>query len=142
MSLESALQEHTFMKVERPPSPWQPSTGDAQLKSLLQAIVAAAKTLGAPSEDLTFNVSNVVVERFEDEIGPQIPSPGEYLAITIRGNVDLGPDARWSPPESSPTGLLAALHPQLLDARATFAYIRSISTIGSLTVFLPRAIPQ
>lgn len=141
MRLDTLLQG-AGLAVERPPRLWDADTDEAQLRVLLDAMIAAARGGAAADSRLVLNVSNVVVEpatdRDEDE-EPE-PRPGEYVAVTVSGSTDLGPDSRWPPrrPER-PSALLESLQALFPPARVPFAYVRRIAPAGSVTVFLPRA---
>ena len=124
------------MKIERPPEIWEAETEDTRFLPLLGEIIAAALVSGTPLGDLTLNASNIVVEPPEDGEAAMVPPPGQYVAITVRGRTDLGPNDRWPSPQR--TGLLGRLHHQLEVAGARFAYVRRIPPEGSLTVFFSR----
>ena len=130
------------MKVERPPELWEADTEDVRLLPLLGEMIAAALSKGAPLGELTLNASNVVVERPVDAEGePMLPLPGEYVALTVSGDTDFGPDGVWPASPDRLTGLLERLADRLVVAGARFAYIRRLPALGSLTVFFPRAGP-
>lgn len=140
MRLESILRAHSAMKRERPPELWEADTEESRLLPLLDEMIAAALRGGTSLGDLTLNASNVVVEPSEDAEGLG-PAPGEYVAITIRGPVDLGPDDTWPSSASPRPGLLSRLHPGLEVVGARFAYVRRIPPQGSVTVFFSRRAP-
>ena len=126
------------MKVERPPELWEADTQDWQFLALLGEIIAAVLAGGTPLEELTLNASNIVVEPSEDAEDPVVPRPAEYVAITVRGPTDLGPDDTWHPLAPHRPGLLSRLHHRLEAAEARFAYVRRIPPDGSFTVFFSR----
>src|SRR5262245_27661 len=97
MRLDALLHAHGFMRVERPPELWEADTEDVRFLPLLGEMIAAGLATGASLGDLTLNASNVVVEPFDDDCCPQVPEVGEYVAITVSGPADFGPDAVWSP---------------------------------------------
>jgi hypothetical protein len=68
------------------------------------------------------------------------PAPAEYVAVTLRGPVDLGPDEVWHPSAPPESGLLLTLHARLAAAGARYAYIRRMAPHGSLTVYLARLV--
>jgi hypothetical protein len=138
MRLEPILRAHAFMKVERPPELWEPDTEDWRFVPLLGEMIAAALASGTPLQELTLAAANVVVHPSDDDEAPEIPPPAEYVAVTVRGRADFGPDARWHPSASRRTDLLGRLHDRLDAAGAAFAYIRRIPPEGSFTVFLGR----
>ena len=140
MRLDALLRAHAFMKVERPPEIWEADTEDVRFLPLLGEMIAAALSRGAELGALTLNVSNVVVESAADEEGAEGsgPLPGQYVAVTVSGSVDLGPDSTWRPRGPRASGLLGRLVERLAVACARYAYVRRIPPSGSVTVFLSR----
>ena len=138
MRLEALLRAHGFMKVERPPELWEADTEDVRLLPLLGEMLAAGLGSGAPLEELTLNASNVVVQADESEESPQIPRPGEYVALTVSGHSDFGPDDTWFPGSAPGQSVLARLREPLETAGAKYAYVRRIPPRGSCTIFLAR----
>jgi hypothetical protein len=143
MRLDALIRAHGFMRTERPPELWQADTEDIRLVPLMGEMIAAALSRGAELSELTLNVSNVVVEPDVDDPSDStsIPAAGEYVAVTVSGATDLGPDAVWPDRADSATGLLVRLHDRLQTAGARFAYIRRMPAGGSITVFLRRLQP-
>ena len=139
MRLEPFLRAHAQMRVERPPELWEAETEDEQLVPLIGEILAAGLSRGISLGELTLNVSNVVVEESDDG-EPMVPPPAEYVAITISGPADFGPDDTWHPTESQHRGLLGRLHDRLQMVRARFAYVRRMTPNGSVTVFFARVL--
>ena len=92
MRLEALLRAHGFMRVERPPELWEADTDEAHLIPLLGEMIAASLARGGVLEELSLNAANV---RVEDDGGD--PSPGEYVALTVRGKVAWEADAVWLP---------------------------------------------
>jgi hypothetical protein len=138
MKLDAILNAHAFMKVERPPQLWDIRTEDEPFIRLLGEMIAAGLSKGAPLAELTLNASNVVVEEKPDE-NSQLPPAGDYVAITVSGDSEFGPDDTWRPqPAPSGQGLLTRLHRELTVAEARYAYIRRAPSQGSLTVFYAR----
>jgi hypothetical protein len=149
MEFDALLRAHGFMKVERPPEMWAADTEDTRFVPLLGEMIGAALSHGVALADLTLNVSNVVVDASGDEDDTVDPTPGEYVAVTVVGAVDLGPDGSWVPASSSwvpalagtsqsRSPLLARLHDRLVTAGVVYAYVRWLPPQGSITVFLPR----
>jgi len=139
MKLDALLRAHAFMNVERPSEIWEADTEDVRFVPLLGEMIAALLSKGASLGDLTLNVSNVVVESFDDEgTGPR---EGEYVAVTVAGAGDIGPDERWRPDRPAASGLLNGLGARLTAAGAQFAYVRRVPPDGSITVFLARCRP-
>jgi len=139
MRLEPILRAHGYLKVERPPELWAVDTEDVRFLPLLGEMIAAALSRGASLEHLTLNASNVVVQPSDDG-EPMVPPPGEYVAITVRGPIDFGPDDTWHPTAPQRPGLLFDLQDRLENARARYAYIRRIPPDGSFTVFCSRLV--
>ena len=141
MRLEALLRAHGFMRTERPPALWEARTELERLVPLVGEMIAAALAGGGVLEQLTLAAANVAIEPPEEgDDGAQLPPPGEYVAISVRGATDLGPDARWLPGDSA-TGLLGRLGARLDAAGARWAYVRRLPGEGSITVLLDRA-PQ
>lgn len=151
MRFEALVRAHGFMKTERPPEIWEADTEDVRLLPLLGEMISAGLCGGAPLEELTLNVSNVVVPADagsrgagsdgggEEGHGPPV---GEFVAVTVRGRTDLGPDHSWRPGHPPrPNLLLGRLETRLADAGALFAYVRRMPPEGSVTVFLRRLSP-
>ena len=141
MRLEPILRAHEYMKVERPPELWEADTEDSRFLPLLGEIIAAALAGRTPLGELTLNASNIVVDPPEEGEAPGVPEPAEYVAITVRGPTDLGPDDTWHLSAPDRPGLLLRLHHRLEAAGARFAYVRRIPPEGSLTFFFSRLAP-
>ena len=140
MRLDALLRAHSFMKIERPPELWEADTDDVRLLPLLGEMIATPLSYGIRLEELTLNASNVVVEPDEDGAEQQLfPLPGEYVALTVSGQVDIGPDETWHPAASGGQELLSRLHQRLETAGARFAYVRRIPPDGSITVYFARS---
>jgi len=139
MRFEALLRAHSFMKVERPREIWEGETEDWRFIPLLGEMIAAGLADGAPLEELTLNAANVTVAHGEDDEDLSLPS-GDFVAITVSGAVDFGPDARWLPSAPPAAGILLRLDEKLESAGARFAYVRREGARGSLTVFIVRAL--
>jgi len=137
MRLEPILRAHAFMRVEQPPALWEPDTEDWRFVPLLGEMIAAGLAGGAPLEELTLAASNVVVSPSDDG-DREVPPPAEYVAVTVRGASDFGPDDRWDPAAFARGGRLGGLHDRLVAAGARFAYVRRLPGDGSFTVFFAR----
>ena len=140
MKFDALLLAHGFMKTERPPVMWEAETEDVNFLPLLGEIIAAGIGGGSSLEELTLSVSNVVVQpdaSGESEQGRRPPA-GEYVAVTVRGKTDLGPDDTWLPGDLG-QGLLQRLIRRLADSGALYAYIRRLPPEGSITIFFRRA---
>ena len=142
MRLDALLRAHAYIKVERPPEIWEAETEDVRFVPLLGEMIAAALSGGAELGQLTLNASNVVVEASEDDDpSGHGPLAGEYVAVTVSGPTDVGPDASWRSDSRGGKGLLHRLHDRLLVAGAAYAYVRRIPPNGGVTVFLRRLTP-
>jgi hypothetical protein len=139
MRLDALLRAHGFMRVERPPQLWEADTDDLTFIPLLGEMIAASLARGARLEELTLNVANVTVPAPEpgDAGGP---AAGDYVAVTVRGEVDWEADATWSVERPWVLPWLEDLTQRLAAARARFAYVRKLTHAGSITVFLPRLV--
>lgn len=138
MQFDTFLRDHAFMKRQTPPVLWEADADQARLNALVDAVLEAASSRGAAVSDLTLNLSNVVVDAPEEGDEPgNGPEPGDYVAVTIGGHVDLGPDDRWTPARPPSAALLSSLAVRLTDASVRFAYVRRLPPDGSVTMFLP-----
>jgi len=139
MRLDAVLRAHEFMRIERPPELWEADTEDVRLLPLLGEMIAAGLSTGAGLGELTLNASNIVVEPVEDDSScPREPLPGEYVAITVKGPTDFGPDGTWSAGSERASGILARLRERLKTAGAQYAYVRRLQPEASFTVFFSR----
>jgi len=139
MKLDALLRAHGFMKVERPPVIWEADTEDTRFVPLLGEMIAAALAGGGELSALTLNASNVSVDLMDDEPEGSGPPSGEFVAITVSGATNLGPDGTWQPERPSSVTLLDRLADRLAVAGARYAYVRHTPPTGSITVFLSRA---
>jgi hypothetical protein len=137
---ENLLRAHGFIKTEHPPDVWEAETEDVRFVPLLGEMIAAPLSTGAELGELTLNVSNVVVEHdpSDEDTEGSGPLPGEYVAVTVKGRADLGPDCTWRRDGGSPSGLLGRLVERLETAGAHYAYVRRLPPEASITVFLAR----
>jgi hypothetical protein len=86
--LDGILNAHAFLRVERPPELWATSVELEPFIRLLGEMIAAALVRnGHKLEEITLNVSNVVVE--PEAAGPA--PEGDHVAVTIRSRGDWGP---------------------------------------------------
>ncbi len=136
MRFEALLRAHGFMKVERPPEIWEGETDDVRFIPLLGEMIAAALSHGTELAELTLNASNVVVPPDAVEEG-RGPAAGEYVAISVSGRTNLGPDSTWNPGGPA-SGLFGRIEERLITAGVRYAYVRSAPPNGSVTVFLSR----
>ena len=128
------------MKTEHPPDVWEADTEDVRFVPLLGEMIAASLSTGAELGELTLNVSNIVVERDpSDEDGEGSgPSPGEYVAVTVKGRGDLGPEGTWRRGGGTSSRLLSRLIERLETAGVHYAYVRRLPQESSITLFLAR----
>lgn len=134
MDLDGPLRAQGSLKVERPPALWEADTELEPFLALLGELIALGLGRGNRLEELTLNVSNVVVE--PDEEGGSIPD-GEFVAVTLRGAGSWDDDV-WRADQGPTTGLLGSVGPSAEAAGAVYAYARNLGPEGSVTVFLPR----
>ena len=118
---------------------WEPETEDEPFLRMLGEMIALGLGRGNELEDLTLNVSNVVVERDEDDEEVEWIPEGEYVAITVRG-AGAWDDDTWRAGQGPTTGLLRNVGPAAEAAGAVYAYARDLDPEGSVTVFLPRVL--
>lgn len=140
MDLEALLRAHAFVRVERPPLLWSPDTEDEPFLRMLGEMIALGLGRGNELEDLTLNVSNVVVEPDEDDEELDWLQDGEYVAITVRG-AGAWDDDTWRTGQGPTTGLLCDVGPAADVAGAVYAYTRDLAPEGSVTALLPRLVP-
>ena len=126
------------MRIERPPELWEVDTEDIRFLPLLGEMIAAGLSAGASLGELTLNASNVVVEASEDEGHACRPAPGEYVALTVKGPADFGPDGSWVPTAGGQGGIACRFGERLETAGARYAYVRRLAGRGSFTVFFSR----
>jgi len=128
------LRAHGFLRVQHPPELWAADCDDERLIRLTGELLSVALVRGTELADIGLRASNVVVT----DAGP--PAPGEYVALTVDGAGDWGPESIWEP-ESQ---IVLLNHDVDAAARAVgirWAYTRSDPAGGSVTVFLARLAP-
>ncbi len=139
MRLDALLNAHGFMRVERPPQLWEADTADDAFIPLLGEMIAASLARGGKLEALTLNASNVTVPaEAADEL--RGPGAGDYVAVSVSGEVGWGSDATWTPARPWQVPWLDGLTARLAPAGVRFGYIRNLSPRGSITVYLPRLV--
>jgi hypothetical protein len=107
---------------------------------MLGEMIALGLGRGNELQDLTLNVSNVVVDPDEDDGEVEWISDGEYVAITVRG-AGTWDDDTWRAGQGPTTGPLCNVGPAADAAGAVYAYTRDLVTEGSVTALLPRRVP-
>lgn len=79
--LDGILNAHAFLRVERPPELWATTVELEPFIRLLGEMIAAALVQnGQVLEEITLNVSNIVIEPAAAGPAPN----GDYMAVTIR----------------------------------------------------------
>ena len=139
MDLEGPLRAQTSLKVERSPTLWEAETEVEPFLALLGEMIALGLGRGNELADLTLNVSNVVVERDEDDEEVEWIPDGEYVAISVRG-AGAWDDDTWRAGQGPTAGSLSNVGPAADAAGAVYAYTRDLVSEGSVTVFLPRVL--
>ena len=139
MRLDALLRAHGFLRVERPPQLWEADTDDERFIPLLGEMIAASLARGAKLEALTLNVANVTVPEPEAADGDG-PAAGDYVAVTVRGELAWEAEAAWRPGRPWTLPRLDDLTQRLAPAGVRFGYTRNLQPGGSLTVFLPRLV--
>src|SRR5688572_5783049 len=129
MRLDALLRAHGFMRVERPPQLWEADTDDERFIPLLGEMIAASLARGAKLEELTLNVANVTAPPPEpgDTGGP---AAGDYVAVTVRGEVAWEADATWAPGRPWTLPRLDDLTRRLAPAGVRFGYTRNLQPGG------------
>jgi len=134
IDLDSLLNAHAFMRVERPPSLWEVDVDDEPFIRMLGEMIVVGLLHHDVLAELTLNASNVTV----GDDGPDGVDSGDYVAISIEGPGEWEQDASWTPASTEPfwsPDLDAAAR----AASASFAYRRRLGDDeGSITVFIPR----
>jgi hypothetical protein len=135
--LDGILNAHAFLRMERPLELWTTSVDLEPFIRLLGEMIAAALVRnGNKLEEITLNVSNVVVD--PEAAGPA--SEGDYVAVTIRCRGDWRPETLWSPGEEARV-VSPDLTAALTSANASYAYTRVLGDgEGSITVFFAAAV--
>jgi hypothetical protein len=130
--LDGILNAHAFLRVERPPELW-PATVELEpfIRLLGEMIAAALVRNGRLLEEVSLNVSNVVVE---PEAAGSAPV-GDHVAVTIRSRGERGPEVHWVLGEEMRL-VTQDLSSALTTASASYACTRVLANgEGSLTVF-------
>jgi hypothetical protein len=136
MILHSVLCAHDLMRVERPPELWRIHAEDGRLIPLLDEMVAFALSRGNVLGKLILHAANVVIEN----AGPNNIPSGEFVAISVVGKGDWGPEWRWRPDAALPMCASSKFQRVIANSSGAFASARQICDAGSITVFLPRAV--
>jgi hypothetical protein len=135
IDLDALLTAHAFMRVERPPVLWQVDVDDEPFIRMLGEMIVVGLLHHDVLAELTLNASNVVV----GDDGPDGVTPGDYVAITVRGPGAWKRDQTWTPSSSEPLWS-ADLDAAVRAASVSFACLRRPSPDeGSITVFIPRS---
>ena len=100
VDLRPYLRAHGYLRVEQPPELWDADCDDELLIRLTGELLATALSRGTDLPDVVLRASNVVVS--EDGV----PAPGDYVALTVAGVGDWGPERTWDPATAPPGSLL------------------------------------
>jgi hypothetical protein len=138
MDLTNILLDFEFLRLERPPLLWGADTDEVACRRLLDQLIA----LGWPGHDepsgLSLNLSNVTVP--EDSADERLAT-GNYVAVTLRGPGEWGPETVWWPGATLVGGVLPKLEESLGQASGRFAYTRNLGSDRAVTVFFSRLTP-
>ncbi len=140
IDMRAVVTAHSFMVTECPPEPWAAGADEESFFRLLGEMIAAGLARnGGRLGELTLNVANVTVE---PEAAGRFPA-GDFIAVTVRGRGDWGPEVFWSP-ESAAAGaaplVTRDLQAAAVSAQVACGYSRVLSGgEGSVTVFVRRA---
>lgn len=137
MDLAPLLRAHAFLRVERPPLLWEVSADDLALIRLLGEMIAATLVRGNELHEVVLNVANVTVAEDDDD-PKQVPAPGDYVAMTVRGRGECGLPTRWSP-QAHELLVSEDMDRAARGAQVPFAYTQSVGGEGSVTVFFHRS---
>jgi hypothetical protein len=135
MKLDGIVRAHEFMHIERPPVLWEADTQDEVFIRLLGEMIAFALQRSLDVSTLTLNVANVVVDR---DASSDRMSPGEYVAVTVRGPGSGTPELVWRPNAPLTFGPFGDLDKAASKARAVWVYSRNLGEEGSITAFFCR----
>jgi len=134
---DDLLADHPEVRIERPPLLWDARADRTTAGALLDAMIAAALARnGGRPDEITVNLSNVIVE---PSAADPLPA-GELVAITVAGAGRWGPEGTWRAGDTAAGRLLDPRVDAALPASdAVFAYVRSLGEdAGSVTVLFPR----
>jgi hypothetical protein len=134
VDLRPYLRAHGYLRVEQPPTLWEADCDDELLIRLTGELIASALARGTDLPDVLLRASNVVIDP-----GVEVPEPGDYVALTVEGVGDWGPEMLWDPAAAAGGTLLN----RDVDAAARavgicWGYTRTGDGHGSVTVLLPR----
>ncbi|HEX6315306.1 MAG TPA: hypothetical protein VFZ73_10630 [Gemmatimonadaceae bacterium] len=136
MRFEALLRAHEFVQVQRPPEIWEADTEDVRFLPLLGEMLSTFVSRGVPLNQVTLLVSNMITADDPDSLHG-LPG-GEWVAVTVSGPADIGPDETWTPAAVPSQSTLGCLHERLTTAGTRFAYVRRLSPNASMTILLPR----
>jgi hypothetical protein len=142
VELDGYLRAHAFMRVERPPELWEADTEDEAFLHLLGEMIVIGLGRGNELGELVLNVANVTVEPDGEEPETMWPPPGDYVALTVRGDGDWEADDVWRAGQGPTRGLLRGVGPAADTAGAVWAYTRNLGREGAVTTLLPRLRPS
>ena len=143
MDLAPLLNAHGYLRVERPPELWEADVDDVALVRVVGEMVAAALLRGTALSDVVLRVNNVTVEADGGADPSPGPAAGDYVAVSVIGGGDWGPEMIWRPGGADDSVLINPdLSRAVRMAGIPFGYTRSSGDGGSVTVFLPRADPS
>jgi hypothetical protein len=135
IDLDAVLNAHAFLRVERAPELWEVDVLDEPFFRMLGELIVVGLLHHDVLGELTLNVANVVVA----EDGPPGVSPGDHVAVTIRGGGNWERDVTWTPASTEPLWS-RDLDTAVRAAGGSFAYLRRLGDDeGSITVFIPRS---
>jgi hypothetical protein len=138
MNIEPYLAGHAFMQVERPPLLWEIEAQEEPFLRLLGELIAVGLGRGNDLSELVLSAANVTVP--PEAAADRLPW-GDYVAISVRGKGDWGPDERWYAGAPRAKGWIRCIDSAARAAGITFAYSRALGEAGSVTVYFPRLSP-
>ena len=115
MELDAILRANEFMRVERPPFLWAADTDEVGIVRLIGEMIAAGLGRGNGLGDLVLNASNVTIEPGSEPTG--VP-PGDYVALSVRGGGEWGPEWTWRSGETTSNEIFCHVEAEAPGARA------------------------
>jgi hypothetical protein len=125
------LRAHAYLRTEWPAGLWAADCDDELLIRLTGELLSAALVRGTQLEDIGLAASNVVVGE------GTVPAPGDYVALSVDGAGDWGPEVLWDP-AAREVLLNADVDAAARAVGVRWAYTRAGSDRGSVTLFLSR----
>ena len=114
-------------------------TDEVAVVRLIGEMIAAGLGRAGDLGDLVLNASNVTIEPGSE---PHDVPAGDYVALSVRGPGNWGPEWMWRPGDATSNKIFCHVEDEAPGARAVYAYSRTMKGQGSVTVFLCRVSPR